>query len=536
MSKTRTRTLALVALAAVAGLALLVRVPSIAEPLGIDQGLFASAARGLARGQVLYRDVWDQRPPGIVLTYLAAFRVFGWTPASVAWIDILASAATTLLLVAAVRRLGGAAMGLVAAVLYAALTMPAWLYRYGGLLERAASETLIVVCVAFGAWCATRLCRRSSAAWASGFGLAMGAAAVIKPNAVVYLPALLAWVALYQEDRAPGAAQRQLVRTACIAVVASLIVPGLTAAWLWRHDVLRDAWIAVVDFNRAYLAERLTISGFAINFSKAVWLRIKTDPLWLAGSVAALGAVWELLRRKRLDPVAALAVLWGGAAALVILVNGARLFSTYFIQAMPPLAVLAAWGFADAARRSVIHRVFAAATAALMLVLLAQRGYFVKVYISARADLDQVIGRTDRAAYLQTFGGYANGRGYSARANAELAAYVRDHTAADDLIYLFGNNGSEVYFSADRLTANRFLRITYILPPKLDNPGFRFHTVIEELAARRPVYLIFERIDSDATMGGTLAALPQDPDVARLLEAYRIETRIEDFTLYRRVK
>ena len=82
----------LAVLAAVAALAL--RVPSIAEPLGIDQSLWASAVRGMARNQLLYRDVWEQRPPGIYLTYLAGFRVFGWTPAAVAWMDILASAAT----------------------------------------------------------------------------------------------------------------------------------------------------------------------------------------------------------------------------------------------------------------------------------------------------------------------------------------------------------------------------------------------------------------------------------------------------------
>ena len=47
---------------------------STAEPLGIDQSLWASAVRGLARGQRLYRDVWEQRPPGIYLTTGSASR------------------------------------------------------------------------------------------------------------------------------------------------------------------------------------------------------------------------------------------------------------------------------------------------------------------------------------------------------------------------------------------------------------------------------------------------------------------------------
>ena len=52
-------------------------------------------------------------------------------------------------------------------------------------------------------------------------------------------------------------------------------------------------------------------------------------------------------------------MLWGAAAALVIMVNGARLFNTYFIQAFAPLAVLAAWLIVDRARASLSGRVVA---------------------------------------------------------------------------------------------------------------------------------------------------------------------------------
>src|SRR5262245_47486569 len=88
--------------AAIAGLA--IRLFSVVEPLGIDQSLWASAVRGMSRHQLLYRDVWEQRPPGIYLTYLAGFRILGWTPAAVAWLDILASTATALLIFLLVRR------------------------------------------------------------------------------------------------------------------------------------------------------------------------------------------------------------------------------------------------------------------------------------------------------------------------------------------------------------------------------------------------------------------------------------------------
>src|SRR5262249_9569046 len=111
--------------AAVAALA--IRLFSVVEPLGIDQSLWASARRGMSRHQLLYRDVWEQRPPGIYFTYLAGFTIFGWTPAAVAWLDILASALTSLLLFVIVRRLSDTTTGALAAALYATLTIPGWL-------------------------------------------------------------------------------------------------------------------------------------------------------------------------------------------------------------------------------------------------------------------------------------------------------------------------------------------------------------------------------------------------------------------------
>jgi hypothetical protein len=112
------------ALLIIAGAALLIRTAATAEPLGIDQSLWASAVRAMARGDMLYVDVWEQRPPGIYLTYLAGFAVFGWREATVAWLDITAAALTSVLLWRVGRRLADETTGALTAALFAALTIP----------------------------------------------------------------------------------------------------------------------------------------------------------------------------------------------------------------------------------------------------------------------------------------------------------------------------------------------------------------------------------------------------------------------------
>lgn len=520
-------------LAAAAGAALLVRGVSSAEPLGIDQSLWASAVRGMARGQLLYQDVWEQRPPGIYFVYLAGFQLLGWAASTIAWLDVLAATAITILLYVLGRTLAGPSSGAAAAALYAVLTMPAGLYGHGGFLERSVCETFIGASVALGAWCAVRFRARPSFAPAFGVGLCSGAAIVLKPNAGLYLPALLLWIVLYGPAGA-GIARASLARLLAAAALGTALIPAVTIFWLWRLGLLQEAAVAVIDFNRFYVAQGFTFGGYAVDFSKAVWLRMKTNALWAAGGIGAAVALWELARTRRLPPMPGLAVVWGAAAALVIVVNGARLFNSYFIQALPPLALLAAWLLTEAVRGSRPRRLLGGVTAVLMLAALMNGQYAAKVLAWGRADFDVLRGRIDRTTYLERFGGYASRRGYSARANAELAQYVREHTAPDDEIFLFGINGAGVYFAADRLTAHRFLRVNFFVATDFPDPRFRLDAVLGDLAAARPRYVIFERLHSPSEMGRAVDSLPTEPAVRALLASYDLDAHIEDFTLYRR--
>jgi 4-amino-4-deoxy-L-arabinose transferase-like glycosyltransferase len=535
-SRKSARLVLTLALAAVAVLAFVVRAASIAEPLGIDQSLWASAARGMARGQLLYRDVWEQRPPGIYWIYLAGFQVFGWTAATVAWLDVLAGAATTVLLYAIVRPLSTRTAALTTSAMYATLTMPAWLYGNGGFLERSVCETFIVPAAAAAALCAVRFRARPSLASACGVGLFSGAAVVLKPNAGLYFPALLVWMFLYA-DRSPRAQHTSAVRPAVAAFAGGAVLPAVALLWLWSGGILGEAKIAVLDFNRYYIGEGFSAAKYASDFAHAVFLRMKTDPLWLAGTVGSLSAIADLLRRRHLPPAPALALIWGTAAVLVIAVNGGRLFNSYFINAFAPLGIAGAWLLADTARETRIRRGLAVAVGILMAVLIVRRDYAGRIFESAATDLDRLRGRTSATSYLERFGRYNQRSGYSARANAELAEYLRAHTGPDERIFLFGINGAGVYFDSDRLTAHRFLRVNFFIDTDFYDERFRLGAVVHDLAERRPRYLVFERLHatSQPEVARLADSLPQQSAVATLLTGYTMETTIEDFTLFRRL-
>jgi hypothetical protein len=521
--------LGLVAFTVAIALAFLVRLPSVAEPLGIDQGLWASVARCMSHGQVLYRDVWDHKPPGIFLTYLAAFSLLGWRPATVAWMDILAAAATTWLLFRLVKRAADATSARVVAALYATLTIPSWLFGYGGLLERSINETFILVCITFSALCADHARERAGLLPLLGLGHAGGAAIVFKPNAAVYLVALVTWAVLYGKRSADP---RGVVRVVMIAGLGALAAPTIVAAWLWSQGVLYDGWVASVAYNLSYVDAQG--SNHLLEFAKVVWRRLKTDPLWFAGALGSALALWQLVRTRRLEALPALAIAWGAASAAAIWANGAWLFSTYFVHALPPLAIMAGWLLVGIRRPLKLHRIAAWLAIPALLALLVVRHYPVRVVGFPKGDLDYLMGRIDRQTYLERFGGYGNDRGYSARANGELDRYIGARTRPDDRIYIFGISGTETYFAADRLVAQPLLRVNYFIPGLYPDPRFRLAAVIHDLALARPVYLVFEVQHMKKPLGVAVDNLLQDPNIVALLASYRLETRIEDFIVFRR--
>jgi hypothetical protein len=136
------------------------RLPGIAEPLGINQGIFSAAAWGLDQGLVLYRDLWDQKPPAIHLAYWLGFRLLGFVPESVFWVDLAAAAGTGLLLAWLVGRISSRSAGWTTLAVRSVASIPAIRYTAGGFLERAVPETFIGMLVPAALLCAVAaICR-----------------------------------------------------------------------------------------------------------------------------------------------------------------------------------------------------------------------------------------------------------------------------------------------------------------------------------------------------------------------------------------
>jgi 4-amino-4-deoxy-L-arabinose transferase-like glycosyltransferase len=523
----------------VCALGLALRLPMMVQPMGIDQGIFTAAAWGMSQGDMLYRGLWDQKPPGIHLLYRAAIALFGPHETTVFWMDFLAAVTTTALLGVVGWRLARPAAGLAAAVIYAVLGLPTVRYGAGGFLERAVPETFIPVCVLAGA--ALLLSRRRGTRAFLIAGVCFGCAALLKPTALIYWLAML--IAIPRaEGPQPGEWKHLLVWTAA-GIAAPLLIVFL---WLWNGGALHDAWVAVVDYNRAYVGVGATLWQFADRFVHEVWRLTKTDPLWLVGMaslvVAAIG--WRI--ERRLDWAVVAGWLWLTASIVAAAANGTRVYSTYFQQCLPALAFVAgvvAAGHSPAAARARWRYAALAAVLVIGAWRVQKAAVIERVSAALTADLGQwrAAPRDEEARlrYLERFGSYAAGRGFSARANAELSDFLAVHRLPNgslpngQRIYIFGM-APGVYFTSRLMPAQRFLWIGPAASNLLPDPSFTLDTVAADLERTRPGFIILERNNRDSLLGWRAEERFTVPAMRRVLEQYDQVAEIEDFVLYRR--
>nr|HPK71361.1 hypothetical protein [Vicinamibacterales bacterium] len=76
-------------------LLVIIRLPSLVQPSGADQDLYAYVGQEIARGGLPYLDAWDQKPPAVHYTYAVMYGVWP-RPAVVAATDLLAALAVAL--------------------------------------------------------------------------------------------------------------------------------------------------------------------------------------------------------------------------------------------------------------------------------------------------------------------------------------------------------------------------------------------------------------------------------------------------------
>src|SRR3954465_8342109 len=310
---------------------IVVRLPSLVQPMGADQGLYAYIGDRIRSGDLPYRDAWDQKPPAIHLAY-AAMRAILPRDASVPAADLLAAVAIALMLWHLGGALAAGSVGPWAAVLFLFLSNPAFA-RLGGVSVRAQCETFIAAAVTAAFVCLARMREAANPVALSVVGGALlGIAFAFKYNTIAYVPAALFALPVC----------RQFPLKTIGGMGVGFVVPvAALAAWFAAGHALRDLYEATITYNVRYSGETYEGPWHAISYLLTFPIHhSRVDALWLVGGAGC--AVLLVAGRRGLDRLVSTAR--APSACLTIAINGSRDLPQYFVQAAPALALAAAWG------------------------------------------------------------------------------------------------------------------------------------------------------------------------------------------------
>jgi hypothetical protein len=481
-------------------LTVIIRLPSLLHPQPIDsEGMYSVVANEIVDGGRPYIDAVERKPPLLFWTYAAIFKVGGkfnwkalhivalvWTLCAMAGLYVIGS------------ELFDRNTGLIAALFYCVFQH--W-WTWKNLTFDGEMLMNLPIIWAWGIAFRPSLSRLRPELFPAG--ALLGAAFLLKqPAAIAAVP-----LGIYLLLPSYGAS-RNLTRTNSI-IQATMLTAGFFAAVgvvalvLWNQGILRDAFywtigdhdVPHVFWEKGILRTLAFIGACLPLVAGAIMACRDKSQIW-AGRTAERTALFGLLAASAI-----------GAAA------GARFYPHYYVQLIPPLALLAAPHYARLWSRTVQppHWLL--------------RPAVTYAWLALTVIVFSIIHWTGLAPR---------------RVPSEAGRYLSTHSSPDERIFVWGQT-SKIYLDAQRRPASRYIATFpltgYVFGGPI--PGFdtrsrilpgAWTTLEQDFARHPPTYIVDVQADPKTAQH----PVKNFPILAKLLaEHYQPVARTAEGMIYR---
>lgn len=438
----------------------LLRVPFWGRPLDADEGLYAYGGWQMLKGLVLYRDLYDLKPPGVYFLNALVFSLSSPEALNIFICAALVSCATAMAVYLIARCLWDGRTALVAGLLFALFSSS--LYIQGAGVN---TEVFMLCPYMWAFYFMVRCLNGGSVRNAALAGILLGCATLFKQVAGAALP--VGVLALWFTAREQGSVRR-------LPVMLSMFVAGALFPWaaaltyFGSHGAARDFLHWVVMYPFSYMSHTRHILNHAVALERVWWGLRGLLPLWVFGIAGTILILLKARGHHGILLVLFLAVSLAGALA------GWNLFPHYFVQVVPALALLSSHALVWAWRSTAARRSIPGAVGISAALVAAVTFYAVQHYVAYRQPSDA---RLSSLEHTTTFMGFAR---FDLSRAAGLA--LRERTSEKDTVFVWKDR-AEVNFYALRKTPSR---MPIAALPNTDITG----TVLEDVRREKPEYIV----------------------------------------------
>ena len=473
----------------------LLYLPFLGAPFERDEGTYATVAQGILKGQVPYRDLFDNKPPLVYLWYALSFALFGEGVEAPRIVASVMLSITTLALFAQARLLFSRGVAYIAAAFFAASTGVPFLALHAN------TEAYMLLPLVTSVATFTVGINSGKLRWFAVAGL-LGALAMGTKQVAMWNLLALAIVALYWRWRSDATGWDRFAPLVAL-VAGSALGLAVIATPFYVMGALDDLVYANFSYNWLYVGfltwgERLIDMGSGLAF-----VSVAAAPL-LAGAI--FGLLTILRRSKRTTDY--LIIGWAAASAIGV-ASGGRFFPHYFLHLVPAMALLAGIVIYDRlARRDLQMTSRPAIVFGLLLVVISLTTNAV-LYVAPKPAERRVA----ETIFVQK---------EWEEASKTIGLYIQERTSPDETIFNFGRE-PQIYFYADRQPAAQFF---YDWAYQYDETTLE--RTVEVLRLERPAYII------DSVQPPLFLPGPRPASLKRLLDDdYEYVGRLYFVDLYR---
>lgn len=509
--------------------------------LNDDSGLFAYGGQRILAGDLLYRDIWDTKPPGVFYLDALALSIGGVSPWAIWWFQVVWLGLTTIVLLLTLEvTVGGLSAFLATGLMILTALHPS--YFQGGNLTEVYALLPQVLALAM----AVAYFRSGRLIWIVALGIDCAAALLLKPTYIA-LPVTALGVATLMELRR-GSRKRTL--SLWSAFLPGLLIPLIFVAGYWAgHGALADLWEAVFLQNAEYVQAGFSLRG--LYTTARMFLVNQPLAALTALSVAAFahfaiqGGLGSLRRGEVVNAIELrgnrsqsqdfrtlffLVVFVALPVEAVFVALSGRNFGHYFITPLP--AMSAAGAYLISAARSALPDLrssrpwFGVSLATLGVVLGGWAWEVAGKELPERAHLVDLAGRSLSGAYWMD----------------ELERYVIEHTEPSQAVLVWGYNPG-LHFLTGRRAPSRYLFHAQLLTL---GGGGRFNQFLADLDADPPVLILastdsphgipyFGSPEASSCPDCTQEGLSGLNELAKLVEQeYMFADQIDDWLIFQR--